>query len=90
MSDSTFRPSPDTIAKQLFFAIELFHCFAHYTCQVFVALCAEDPAAPIAPIWVHIVYGTEPLDLQGMRCVKHWCLQEAHNPMSPKRLKKKK
>lgn len=50
MSDSTFRPSPDTIAKQLFFAIELFHCFAHYTCQVFVALCAEDPAAPIAPI----------------------------------------
>lgn len=74
-----------------FFSLLNYFVTSHIiTCQVFVALCAEDLAAPVAPIWVHTVFGTVPLDFLEMRCVRHWCLREVHPPMSPKRLKKKK
>jgi len=85
MSDSIFRPSPDTIVKNSFLPLTCFVTLHIITCQVFVALCVEDLAAPVAPISVHTVFGTAPWDFLEMRCVRHWCLQEVHPPMSPKR-----
>lgn len=67
------------------FSVELF-CHSANTCQVFAALCAEDRAAPVAPVWVHTAFGTVSLGFLGMRCVRHWWLQEVHLPMVPEEI----